>query len=85
MESLLVEDVVMSRHTGIKAEKGHNFWSDCWIALKVLQEFPEAVFLVLLLESLIVEEEALWRETGITGEKGDNIWSDRWIALKVSQ
>jgi hypothetical protein len=25
MESLLVEDDVMSRQTGIKAEKGHNF------------------------------------------------------------
>jgi hypothetical protein len=25
MESLLVEEDVMSRHTGIKAEKGHNF------------------------------------------------------------
>jgi len=36
MESLLVEEDVMSRQTEIKAEKGHNFWSDCWIALKVL-------------------------------------------------
>jgi hypothetical protein len=25
MKSLLVEDDVMSRQTGIKAEKGHNF------------------------------------------------------------
>jgi hypothetical protein len=25
MESLLVEEDVMSRHTGIKGEKGHNF------------------------------------------------------------
>jgi hypothetical protein len=37
MESLLVEEDVMSRHTGIKAEKGHNFWFDRWITLKVLQ------------------------------------------------
>jgi hypothetical protein len=37
MESLLVEDDVMSRHTGIKAEKGHIFGSDRWIALQVLQ------------------------------------------------
>jgi hypothetical protein len=37
MESLLVEEDVMSRHTGIKAEKGHNFWADSWIAFKVLQ------------------------------------------------
>jgi hypothetical protein len=37
MESLLVEVDVMSRQTGIKAEKGHKFSSDRWIALKVLQ------------------------------------------------
>jgi hypothetical protein len=37
MESLLVEVDIMSRQTGIKAEKGHNFLSDRWIALQVLQ------------------------------------------------
>ena len=37
MESLLVEEDVMSRQAGIKGEKGHNFLSDRWIALKVLQ------------------------------------------------
>jgi hypothetical protein len=37
MESLLVEDDVMSRQTGITAEKDHKFSSDRWIALKVLQ------------------------------------------------
>jgi hypothetical protein len=73
MESLVDEVDVMSPQTGIKAEKGHNFRSDRWIALKVLQKFPEAVFLVVPMESLLVEEEALWSHTGITGEKGDNI------------
>jgi hypothetical protein len=73
MESLLVEEVVLSRQTGIKAEKGHHFCSDRWIALKVSQLFPEAVLLVVPMESLVVEEEALWSHTGITGEKGDNI------------
>jgi hypothetical protein len=28
MESLLVEEEVLSRQTGITAEKGHNFWSN---------------------------------------------------------
>jgi len=37
MESLLVEEEVLSRQTGITAEEGHNFWSDRWNALKVLQ------------------------------------------------
>jgi hypothetical protein len=36
MESLLVEEEVLSRQTGISAEKGHNFWSDSWNELKVL-------------------------------------------------
>jgi hypothetical protein len=38
--------------------------------MKVLQYFPEAVFLVLPMESLLVEEEVLPRETRITAEKG---------------
>jgi hypothetical protein len=36
MESLLGEEEVLSRQTGITAEKGHNFGSDCWIALNAL-------------------------------------------------
>jgi hypothetical protein len=85
MESLLVEEEVLSLQTGITAEKGHNFWSDRWIAIKVLQYFPELVFLEVPMESLLVEEEVLSRQTGITAEKGHNFWSDRWIALKVLQ
>jgi hypothetical protein len=61
MESLLVEEEVLSRKTRITAEKGHNFWSDSWIALKFLQEFTEAVFLVGPMESLLVKEEVLSR------------------------
>jgi len=57
MESLLVENEVLSRQTEKKFEKGHNFLSDLWIALKVLHYFPEAVFLVVPMESLLVEEE----------------------------
>jgi hypothetical protein len=37
MESLLIEEEVLSRETGITAEKRHNFWSDRWIAFKHLQ------------------------------------------------
>jgi hypothetical protein len=33
MESLLIEEKVLSRQTGITAEKSRNFWSDRWIAL----------------------------------------------------
>jgi hypothetical protein len=72
MESLLVEEDVMSHQTGIIAEKGHNFWSDRWIAHKVLQKFPEAFFLVVPMESLLVEEDVMSRQTGIIAEKGHN-------------
>jgi len=69
MESLLDELEVLLLQTGIIVEKGHNFWSDRWIAMKVLQEFLKAVFIVLPVESLHVEEEVLSRKTGITTEK----------------
>jgi hypothetical protein len=85
MESLLVEVDVMSRQTGIKSEKGHIFWSDRWIALKVLQYFPEAVFHVVPMESLLIEDDVISRQTEIKAEKGHKFWSDRWIALQVLQ
>jgi len=85
MESLLVEEDVMSRQIGIIAEKGHNFSPDSWIALKVLHKFPEAVFHVVPMESLLVEEDVMSRHTGIKAEKGHNFWFDRWIPLKVLQ
>jgi hypothetical protein len=85
MESLLVEDEVLSRQTSITAKKCHNFWFDRWIVLKVLEMFPEPVFLEVPMESLLVEDEVLSRQTGITAEKGHNFWSERWIALKYLQ
>jgi hypothetical protein len=51
----------MSRQTEITAENGHNFGSDRWIALKVLQLFPQAIFLVVPFESLLVEAEVFPR------------------------
>jgi hypothetical protein len=72
MESLLVEEEVLSRQTGITAENCHNFGSDRWIALKVLQLFPEPVFLEGPLESLLIENEVLSRQTGIKAEKVHN-------------
>jgi hypothetical protein len=80
MESLLVEEEVLSRQTGITAEKGLNFWSDIWIALKYFLLFQEPAFLEVPMESLLVEELVLSRQTGITAEKVLNFWSDRWMA-----
>jgi hypothetical protein len=75
----------LARHIEIIAETGPNFWSDRWISLKFLHEFPEALFLVVPMESLLVEDEVLSRHTGITAETCHNFWSDRWIALKFLQ
>jgi hypothetical protein len=72
MESLLVEEEVLSRQTGITAESGHSFGSDRWIALKALQFFLESVFLEGPLESLLLEKEVLSRQTGITAENDHN-------------
>jgi len=57
MESLLGEEEVSSLETRLPVRKGHNFLSDLWIALKFLQEFAEAVFLVVDVESLLGEAE----------------------------
>jgi hypothetical protein len=53
------------------------------MALKLLQMFLDAVFLLVPMESLVDEEEVLSRQTGRTPEKGYKFLSDRWIALNV--
>jgi hypothetical protein len=47
--------------------KGLDFLSDRWIAPVFLQDFPEAVFLGVVMESLLGEEEVcfLWSRYGI--------------------
>jgi hypothetical protein len=72
MESLLDEEEVLSRQTVIIAKQAYNFWSDRWIALNVLHEFPDAVVVVPPMESLVVHNHILSRHTGITGETCHN-------------
>jgi len=69
MESLLVEEELLSRQTGITTQKRYNFLSNRWIALNVLHEFQEACFLVLPIESLLVEEEVLVLQTVATAKR----------------
>jgi len=57
VESLLGEAEVSALETSIPVRKGLNFGSDLWIALKFLQEFPDAVFLAVNVESLLDEAE----------------------------
>jgi len=72
VESLLGVSEVSSLETRVPVRKGHNFWSDRLIALKFLQEFPEAVFLVVDVESLLGESEVLTVETRVPVRKGHN-------------
>jgi hypothetical protein len=55
MESLLGEEHVSSCQTIIRAQKRLNFWSDRWITPEFLQEFLDAIFLVVAMESLLCE------------------------------
>ena len=53
--------------------------------LQCLQEFPEAVLLIIDMQSLLVEEDVWSHQTWKTTQKGHNFWSDRCIALKFLQ
>jgi len=43
-ESILGDDEVWSRHAGVTVRNGHNFLCNQWIAVKLLLEFPDALF-----------------------------------------
>jgi hypothetical protein len=58
---------VVSR-TLVSAQKGYNFCSDRWIALKFLQGFPEAVFVGVVVESMFSEKD-VWSATLRIGSK----------------
>jgi len=72
VESLLGELDVSTVKTRVPVRKGNNFWSDRWIALKLFQKFPEAVFLVVDMESLLSESEVSSLETRVPVRKGHN-------------
>jgi hypothetical protein len=45
--------------TWVSAQKGHNFWSHRWIALKFLLGFPQAIFIGVPMEWLLGVEDML--------------------------
>jgi hypothetical protein len=49
--------------------KGHNFRSDCWIANKLLQEFPDELFHALDKESILDDDEVWSSQAGWTVRK----------------
>jgi len=57
VESLLGAEEVSSLKMREPVRKGRNIRSDHWIALKFLQEFPDAVFLAVDVESLLDDAE----------------------------
>jgi len=72
VESLLGDGEVSSPATRVPVRKGHNFGSDRWISLKVLQEFPDAVFLGVDVESLLGDAEVSSPATRLPVSKGQN-------------
>ena len=69
----------------VTAQKRLNFWPDRWISPEFLQEFLQAIFLVVVIESLLCEAKVRSRQTRVTAQKGSNFRSDRWIVLKFLQ
>jgi len=49
--------------------KGHNFRSDRWIAIKLLQEFPDALFHGVDEESMLDDDEVWSSQAGWTVRK----------------
>jgi hypothetical protein len=49
----------LASQTLVTGQNGHNFLSNHWIALKVLPEFPEAVFFGVAME-LQLGDEDVW-------------------------
>ena len=43
VESIIGEVEVWSRHARVMVRKSHNFYSDRWIAIKLLLVFPDAL------------------------------------------
>jgi hypothetical protein len=55
MESLLGDEEVSSCQTTVTAQKHLNFLSGRWITPEFLQEFLEAILLVVSMKSLLYE------------------------------
>jgi len=72
VESLLGDAEVSAPAIRVPVRKGHNFCSDRWISLKILQEFPNAVFLGLDVELLLGEAEVSSLVTRVPVRKGHN-------------
>jgi hypothetical protein len=55
------------------------------IAIKISQEFLEALFNGMNVEAILGEAEVCSRHARVTVQKGHNFCSDRWIMIKILQ
>jgi hypothetical protein len=66
VESILGGVEVWSRQARVTVRKGHNFLSDRWIAIKLLVEFPDALFHGVVVESIVGDVEVWSRHARLT-------------------
>jgi len=83
VESILCEEEIWSRQAKVTIRKGHNFWCDRWIAIKILHEFLDALFHIVDVESILGEEDVWSRQARVTVRRGHNVWIDRLIVIKI--
>jgi hypothetical protein len=67
----------------VTVQNSHNFRSDRWIAIKLLLDFPDALFHGVDEESILGDDNVWSSQAGWMVRKGHNFQSDRWIALKL--
>jgi hypothetical protein len=72
VESLLDDAEVSSLETAVRVRKGHNFRSDRWISLKILQVFPDVVFQGVDVESQLGDAEVSSPGTRVPVRKRHN-------------
>jgi len=65
-ESILSDDEVQSSQAGWTVRRGHNFLSGRWIAIKLLLEFPDALFHGVDEESIVGDDEVWSSQAGWT-------------------
>jgi hypothetical protein len=82
MESILGKEEALSCQARVTVRKGHNFWSNSWIAIKFLLEFSETIFHGVDVESILGKAEVLSLQARVMIRKGHNFWSKRSIAIK---
>jgi len=67
----------------VTVRNSYNFQSDCWIAIKLLLELPDALFHAVDEESILSDDEVWSCQASVTVRNSHNFRSDRWIAIKL--